>query len=143
MMSEFDRCLHQGRLVRFDASPAMVAKELKGAEHDLESANASRDRGDEKWASVQAYYSMFHYAKALVFAEGYREKSHLCLVVALRELYVKTGMLDEQVVVDFELVMSLRHEADYGLAFSKDGARLAIEVAEMMLGATTDLLGSD
>ena len=139
-MSEFEGCIRQGRLVRFRASPAMVEKELKGAQHDLKSARASREHGDDKWASVQAYYSMFHCAKALVLAKGYREKSHLCLVVALRELYVKEGTLDERVAGDFELVMNLRHEADYGLAFSRDGARLAIEMAERMLGATKHLL---
>ncbi len=139
-MSEFERCVRQGRLARFHASPAIVEKELKGAEHDLGSARASREHGDDKWASVQAYYSMFHCAKALVLAKGYREKSHLCLVVALRELYVKEGMLDERVAGDFELVMDLRHEADYGLAFSRDGARLAIEMAERMFASTQDLL---
>ncbi len=139
-MSEFERCVGQGRLVRFDASPAMVEKELKGAEHDLGSARASGDRGDDKWASVQAYYSMFHCAKAMALAKGYREKSHPCLVVAVRELYVKEGMLDERIADEFELVMNLRHEADYGLIFSRDGARLAIEMAERMIEATKDLL---
>jgi len=139
-LNEFDRCIKQGKLVRFPASSAMVDKELKGAQHDLESARASRERGDEKWASVQAYYSMFHCAKALVLAKGYREKSHLCLVIALKELYVKEGTVDESVAGEFELVMNLRHEADYGLAFSKDGARLAIEMAERMLASTQGLL---
>ena len=69
-MGEFERCVERGRLVRFQTSRAMIDKELKGAVHDLESSRASRARGDEKWASVQAYYSMFHCAKALVLARG-------------------------------------------------------------------------
>lgn len=140
-MGEFERCVERGRLVRFQASRAMIDKELRGAEHDLGSARASRARGDDKWASVQAYYSMFHCAKALVLARGYREKGHLCLVVALRELYVGEGALDERIVWDLEMVMDLRHEADYGLEFSGEGARLAMDMAERMLTSTRALLG--
>ena len=119
----------------------MVDKELDAAEHDIESAKVSRERGDAKWASVQAYYSMFHCAKALVLAKGYREKSHKCLGIALGELYVKTEEIDERTVGDFVMAMDLRHEADYGLAYSADGARLAFGMAKRMLEATRGLLG--
>ena len=61
--------------------------------------------------------------------------------MALRELYVGEGTLDERVVRDLELVMDLRHEADYGLEFSDDGARLAMDMAERMLASTRALLG--
>ena len=46
---------------------------------------------------------MFHSAKALVLKKGYREKSHYCLLVALRELYIKSGELTKDVADDFEL----------------------------------------
>ena len=94
-MGEFGRCLKLGRLVRFQASSGMVENELLAARDDLDSALASRQLGNAKWASIQAYYSMFHCAKALVLAKGYREKGHLCLLVALRQLYVRTGEMDE------------------------------------------------
>lgn len=139
-MNEFERCVRQRKLVRFDASPNMIVQELEAAEHDIESAGMSRERGDAKWASVQAYYSMFHCAKALVLSRGYREKSHRCLGIALREFYVKTKEIDGRTVGDFEMAMDLRHEADYGLAFSADGARLAFEMAQRMLETTRGLL---
>jgi uncharacterized protein (UPF0332 family) len=139
-MGDLERCLKQRRLVRFHASREMVKKELLAARHDLETASASRQQGNDKWASIQAYYSMFHCAKALVLAKGYREKGHACLLVALRELYIQTGEMDEGIAADLEMVMDLRHEADYGLVFSASGARLSIEMAEGMLEVTKDLL---
>ena len=45
----------------------MVSKELDGAKDDLETAKKSLRAGDHKWATVQAYHSIFHAAKALLY----------------------------------------------------------------------------
>ena len=140
-MGEFERCLKLRRLVPFSASQEMVQKEVQAARHDLDASSMSLEHGNDKWASIQAYYSMFHCAKALVHAKGYREKGHACLLVALRELYIKTGEMDKVRADDLEMAMDLRLEADYGLVYSDEGARLAIEMAAEMLEATTDLIG--
>jgi len=89
-----------------------------------------------------AYYSMFHAAKALVLAEGYREKSHYCLIVAVNELYVKKGRMDKEMLDNFELCMRLRHDADYGSLYDKDSARAAINYAKVFLSITKKLLSS-
>jgi uncharacterized protein (UPF0332 family) len=36
---------------------------------------------------------MFHSARALLYNENYREKSHHCLIIALKAIYVETGRL--------------------------------------------------
>ena len=100
-MNEFERCLKERRIVTIEASREMIEKELEGAKYDLSSAEESLHDEDYKWASVQAYYSMFHAAKALVFEKGYREKSHYCLLIALRELYVQTKKLDSEFADNF------------------------------------------
>jgi uncharacterized protein (UPF0332 family) len=41
----------------------MVSKELEGAKDDLETARKSLTAGDYKWATIQAYYSIFHAAR--------------------------------------------------------------------------------
>ena len=70
----------------------MVAKELKGSGSDLETAKASYEAGNHKWATVQAYYSIFHAARALLYNKGFREKSHRGLLKALAELYPRNAM---------------------------------------------------
>ena len=70
-------CLDAKRTYRTYAE--MIEKELEGAKYDLSSAKESLHDKDIKWASVQAYYSIFHAAKSLVLKKGFREKSHYCL----------------------------------------------------------------
>ena len=118
----------------------MIQKELKGAEYDLSSAEESLQDKDYKWSSVQSYYSMFHAAKALVLKKGYREKSHYCLLVALRELFVGSGELESECVENFEMSMDIRHEADYALLYEEESARLAYENAVRFLDKTRSIL---
>jgi hypothetical protein len=86
MRSEFAKCLRQGSIALFSAAKRLVSKEFGQADHDLQAAVKSNDNGEHKWATIQAYYAMFHAARALLYAEGYREKSHYCLSTALLEL---------------------------------------------------------
>jgi uncharacterized protein (UPF0332 family) len=139
-MNEFERCLQERRIVRIDPSGPMVGKELAAARLDMETAEDSLSRGNAKWASVQAYYSMFHSAKALVLWKGYRERSHWCLLVALRELMVRTGELDEELADDLELSMGVRLGADYTLEYDDITARRVVEKAKRMLEEANAIL---
>ena len=118
----------------------MIKKEVEGAKYDLLSAEESIHDEDYKWASVQAYYSMFHAAKALVLKKGYREKSHYCLLIALKELYVIPRELDPEFADNFEMSMDIRHEADYALIFDEESAKIAIENGRKFLEKALALL---
>ncbi|KKR32984.1 MAG: hypothetical protein UT66_C0048G0001, partial [candidate division CPR2 bacterium GW2011_GWC1_39_9] len=89
---------------------------------------------------IQAYYSMFHAARALLFAKGYREKSHYCLKIAMQALYADEKIIDQSIVDDFDTTMLLRETADYKSDFSKEGAESALENAEEFLRVTEELL---
>lgn len=117
-----------------------MEKEYGGAKYDLQRATASLKEGDFKWATIKAYYSMFHAARALLYSAGYRERSHAALVTALRELYVKPGLLTEGALNDLENAMDLREEADYALTFSEEGARRVVKDAEQFLGTIRNVL---
>jgi len=139
-MNEFERCLRERRLTKIKPSKEMIKKELESAEYDLQRARNSLDDEDFKWAAVQSYYSMFHAAKALVFKKGYREKSHFCLILALKELYVTENRLDIEMVENLELCMNLRHEADYGLTYHQESAETALKYAEEFLDKALNLI---
>lgn len=83
---------------------------------------------------------MFHAAKALVLKKGYREKSHYCLIIAIRELYVKDGTMNDELADTLELCMHLRYDADYGLIYDKESAETAIRYAQQFLSVTKKLL---
>ena len=139
-MNDFERCIKERRLTKIKPSKEMIQKEVESAKYDLERARNSLGEDDFKWAAVQSYYSMFHAAKALVLKRGYREKSHFCLIVALRELYVEEDRLNAEMVENLELCMNLRHEADYGLTYHQESAETALKYAEEFLNEVLNLI---
>jgi len=73
----------------------------------------SLENEDHKWATIQSYYSLFHSARALLYAQNYREKSHYCLIVAIKALYVEEKILPPHLVEGFMKAKTLRENADY------------------------------
>lgn len=130
MDERFGRCLREGKLAKEGFQPDLVKKELDAAGSDLETARASASEGNFKWATVQAYYSMFHTAKALVLSKGYREKSHQCLSIALKSLFIDANILEKKHFDRFRDCMNLREDADYGLTYSESSANTAVEWAK-------------
>lgn len=133
MDERFERCVREGKLVKIGLQPDMVKKELVVSKSDLKSAEDSISTGNFKWATVQAYYSMFHTAKALVLSGGYREKSHACLSIALKALFVDSGILESKHSDHFKDCMDLREDADYGMIYSEQSALKAVEWATEFL----------
>ncbi len=130
--------LRERKIVRSRISRGMVLKELEVSKNDLEAGRRSLNEEDYKWATVQAYYSIFHAAKALLYNRGFREKSHRGLLAALRQLYpreIPGSMLD-----DFREAMELRESADYGLVWSEESATNVLDAAEAFLDKAKSIL---
>lgn len=140
MNTELNKCLERRSLVRLEPDIEIIKAGIMTAEYDLEKAKKSLEQGDPKWAIIKAYYSMFHSAKALVCNKGYRERSHYCLLVALRALYCDSGELDPDLSEKFENTMLMREEADYEMKFSEASAHTAIQDASEFLAAAKKLL---
>jgi uncharacterized protein (UPF0332 family) len=140
MRQEFKNCLDRGKIVRFPQGKRLVNKELDSAGSDLEDAKFGLEHARYKWSTIQGYYSMYHAARALIYSQDYRERSHYCLYVALQELFVDRGILDPGLAESFRNSMRLRETADYRSDFSEEGARLVIESTERFLKRTTEVL---
>ncbi len=132
MSYKFTNCLNTRGLRPFTADVSMVRKELLESGKDLESARKSLLEQDYKWAIIKAYYSMFHAARSLILSEGYIEKSHDCLIVAVEELFTSRGLLPSSVVTDLRNAKSARESADYGLTYGKASAEGTVRDAESM-----------
>lgn len=141
MNRDFEKCLKNKRIVPQDYAPNLVQAELETAEEDLTETKDTFSQARYKWATIQAYYSMFHAARALLFAKGYREKkSHICLKHAIQALYVDENLLDQKYMKQFDVTMLLRETADYKRGFSKEGAETALKNAEEFLAETNRIL---
>jgi uncharacterized protein (UPF0332 family) len=83
---------------------------------------------------------MFHAARALLYAKNYREKSHHCLIIALKHLYVETGKLSAYFVEVLQKGKALREDADYYDDWSKVGSEEALKLAEELLNKAKELV---
>ncbi len=141
MDQEFKQCLEAGRIVPFPKGKDLVGKELAVARSDLLDAKASYRDHRYKWSTIQAYYAMFHAARALLYSRGYREKSHYCLAVALRALFVAEGQLDAKFARDFLNAMNLRQAADYEAEYSQSGAKALVASADRFIDRAASIVG--
>ena len=133
MENKFQKCLERNKIVSFSRGPKLTAKEIELAAFDLNRSETSFQQGDYKWATIQAYYSMFHSARALLYVKNYREKSHQCLIEAIRVFYLNEGLLDYSIVEAFQRAKTLREEADYYGEFTEKNAGSLIEKAREFL----------
>jgi len=140
MDPEFENCLKRGKIRVFSRGKALVDKELSTARSDLEEAQESLTRAKYKWSTIQSYYSMFHSARALIYDKNYRERSHYCLIVALRTLCVETKQLNFSLVEAFQKAKTLREQADYYGEFSKTTAYNLLESAKEFLNKAHEIL---
>jgi uncharacterized protein (UPF0332 family) len=138
---DFKQCLESKKIISFGKGKSLVKKELSVAKSDLADAKAGYENERYKWSTIQAYYAMFHAARALVYSKGYREKSHYCLAVALRALFVDEGAMDAKLARDFLNAMNLREAADYESDFSQSGAKAVIASAEKFVEKAKVILG--
>ncbi|MCB4791648.1 MAG: HEPN domain-containing protein [Elusimicrobia bacterium] len=138
---EFQKGLEKKRIVHFAEAMNSVDIEIQSAKDDLSEASDRFSNKKYKYATITAYYSMFHSSRALVYSKGYREKSHYYLLVAIKALFVEKGEIPENLLNEFHEAMVLRENADYSAQFSKEGAEAAISTAKDFLHLSAKILG--
>jgi len=136
----FRECLRNRKIIFFPRAKGLAKKELAAAEEDLLEARDRFGNGKYKYATINAYYAIFHAARALIYSRGLRERSHYCLAVALEALFVDGGLLAGRYVRMLHNTMALREDADYSGSFSKDGAAMGILNAGEFIGAARRLV---
>lgn len=138
--SQFEECIRSKKITKLAAAGELVEKELRVAKADLAAGREGLEHERFKWSTIQAYYSMFHAARALLYSEGYREKSHYCLRVALEALFVDEGILDVKFVDALQVAKTMRENADYEEKFSREGAEKLIKAAHEFIEAAELIL---
>lgn len=136
----FEQCLEKGKIKEFSQGKALVQKELQTAEKDLLDGKEGFARGKYKWTTIQSYYVMFHSARALLYNKNYREKSHYCLSIALRHLYVDTGKLPGYFIESLQKGKALREDADYYDDWSQAGSEETLKLAEEFLNKAKETI---
>jgi uncharacterized protein (UPF0332 family) len=120
MNFEYKDCVEKGKIKEYSRGFELAGKELLEGEDDLKTALESFSQDKFKWATVQSYYAMFHAARAMLYHKNFRESSHYCLILAIKELYVRNGLFDVTLLEALSEAKSLREAADYHAKWSKE-----------------------
>jgi uncharacterized protein (UPF0332 family) len=129
------------RLIRKESRASeRVTISLETAERFIRSAQKNLEIEEYEMAQLAAYNSVFHSGRALLFAKGYVERSHFCLVVALKHLYQKDENL-KKLLNTFDKMRISRHNVQYGGTFvTYEEAEFSIKFAEELFNATEGIL---
>ena len=133
MTIEYDQCLKKGKIMPFSRGRELASRELDLAEEDFGAARESYNEKRYKWATVQTYYSMFHSARALLYARNLKERSHFCLIEAVRTLYVGTGKISVLTLEALKKAKMLREDADYYGRWTQEDSGKLLNAAEEFL----------
>ena len=114
----------------------MIGKEIDNANKHLENASVCIDKNMYGLAVVSIYTSMFHAARAILFRDGIKERSHICIIIYLKERY---PTLEDYVKV-LDSYRRTRHTALYGIDsdINKDDATYGIDLAKKFIKAVKD-----
>lgn len=89
---------------------------MRAAHRWLEDAERSLKAGASSSSVLASYLSMFHSARAILYLDGYREKSHYCVARYL-DKYVAAGQLESRWVDLLDHYREQRHESQYRFNF--------------------------
>jgi len=124
-----------------------IPKDLKKAKRSLEISENKLKIAEESFnkelfgpSLIYSYMSMFHSARALLFKDGVQEKSHICLVLYIKEFYSKK--IPPYLINSLDTFRKERHETLYGLNFveTKEDAELGISDSKKFLETIKKIL---
>jgi uncharacterized protein (UPF0332 family) len=134
-MTKLTECIEK-RLLRKtfpDKKKAGIALEI--AEQRFLDAEISFDSEIYSATILLSYAAMFHASRALLFKDGYTEKSHYCLSEFIKENYIKKGLISQKFSFLLNNAREERHEVLYGLEKkeTKEDAQTTLSTAKEYL----------
>ena len=143
MRSTIDECFRERLLRKETPDTEKAMNSVRMSEDKLGKARESLEKGIPDAVIIFAYSSMFHASRALLFRDGITERSHICIILYLRENYVKPGRLEQSFVNSLNSLRMERHNEFYGLAvreISEQEASDALYEADEFLKEVKGLL---
>ena len=113
-LTRLDECYERGLLRKVAPSNDKAMQSLAQAREWLTEAGYDCDADALRSALMAAYMGYFHAARAVLFRDGVREKSHYCIGVYL-ESYREQGLLEDEWVLQFDHMRGMRQNDQYSL----------------------------
>ncbi|MFH0818071.1 MAG: HEPN domain-containing protein [Candidatus Micrarchaeota archaeon] len=140
-MIDFDQCVKEGLLKRIPPSKRQAEEQMKKAKVLLDEAKRDLKADAPNSAVMASYAAVLDASRALLFKDGYREKSHACVTRYLefkykKELGAYIDLLDEY--------RDKRHKTQYSGEYyptAQEATRM-VSFAEEFLPKVEKLMGS-
>jgi len=143
-LTDWKECFARGLLREVTPSADKGRMSLGKARNVLDEAKTNLKSRAYDSCVHSSYLAMFHAARAILFRDGVREKSHFCVARYL-ERYVEEGDLDRKWVDLLDRIRDIRHSGQYDLDYSSDidEAASCLRTAADFIGAMEDLFGQE
>ena len=136
----FKDCLSKGLIRKDKSAPERGKKSLEIAERFLLSSKKNIEIEELEMTEIAAYNSIFHSARSLLFKKEYTERSHICVIIALKELYKNNHNLIE-LLNTFDKIRISRHNIQYGgILIDQEEAEFVYEFAKQFLEETKKMI---
>ena len=114
-MIDFNDCIAKGLLGKIPASREKALQSIEKAKELLEEAKANIEEERINSTVIVAYLALFHAARALLFKDGYREKSHECVIRYIEEKYPE---IKAEQIEALEKYKAERTHTQYDISYS-------------------------
>ena len=130
-------CFNKGLLVKIRPSDNKTEQSLASAKSSLRKAQDNIKIGNMDVAIVMAYTAMFHAFRVLLFLDGIKERSHVCMLEYVKEKFP----LLKDLAKEADAYRRFRHTALYGLEVlvSKNDAVEATRLAKKIIAEVYEI----
>lgn len=111
-MNNLANCLKRGQLREVEPSLPKSQRSIQEAYKWLDESQKNIDSCAYSSAQLSIYLIFFHAARAVLFRDGIREKSHYCIGIYLNT-YCENGLLEENWIILLDRIRSSRHAGQY------------------------------
>ena len=139
MIQLLEECFSKGLIERFPQGPSLVEESLKKARELLDEAERNLGVGSFNSVVLLSYSSAFLALRALMFRDGYREKSHGCLSEYIRS---KHREIPEHLIDQFDHFRHARHGTPYDVGYftTEEDCREALEFAKEVVDLVEEVV---
>ena len=126
-----------------------IPKSMKKAKESISTAKSWLREAENNLRSksfrsciLSSYLAMFHSARACLFVNGFREKSHFAIARFLEDFYVKKDLLENEWIELLDHYRETRHGDQYSTSFiaTEDEAESALNSAKKFVERIKKLL---
>lgn len=117
--SKVEECFEQGLLKKIKPNLKYSEQSIKQAEHFLDEADKLIENKINDMAFIALYNASFHAARALLFKDGVKERSHYCVNKYIEEKYQEKELITLRQSIILDSLREKRNSIQYSLEQSE------------------------